>query len=63
MGIDISGMKLTDKNQNTGRETSPGATVPTANSMLTGLESSADIRYERRPTDTLEKLAMMKGYC
>jgi len=61
--LSISGMILTEKTRNIGRRTSPGTTVSTTNSMLTGLETSAGIRYKRRPTDTLENLGVMKGYC
>jgi len=61
--LSISGVILTEKNQNIGREASFGTTVSTTNSMLTGLEPSAGIRYERRPTDTLENLGLVKGYC
>ena len=60
--LSISGLMLIEENQNIGRDTSPGTTVSTTNSMLTGLEASAGIRYKRRPTDTMEKLGVMTGY-
>jgi len=63
MVLSVSGMILTETNRNIGRGTSSGTTVSTTNSMLTGLEMSAGIRYERRLTDTLENLGTMKGYC
>jgi hypothetical protein len=54
-------MILTEKNQNIGRETSPGTTVSTTNSMFIGLEPNAGIRYERRTTDTFGKVGHDEG--
>jgi hypothetical protein len=61
--LSVSGVILIEEKQNIGRETSPGTIVSTTNSMLTGLEPSAGIRYKRRPTDTFERLGVMTGYC